>query len=142
MKPADKNLQIFLAWAASQNDEQYRELSSRGVLSRTKIAAQCDFAKSALNQNPRIKEELQKIEDGLRERGVLARPLSKTESSITAPLASEEVPPTAGLEEKKRAHRLEVENANLRAELAEMKRMLRQFTVMQDVLNQTGRLPR
>ena len=142
MTPSEKNFQTFLAWVASQTDEQYRELSSRGVLSRTKIAEQCDFAKSALSQNPRIKAELKRIEDGLKARGVLPESSEKRESSIPAPLAYDGVPTMTGTDDKNRVHRLEVENANLRAELGETKRMLSQFTVMQDVLNQTGRLPR
>lgn len=142
MKPADKNLQIFLAWAASQNDDQYRELLSRGVLSRTKIAEQCDFAKSALNQNPRIKAELKRIEDELKARGVLPESFEKTDSAIPATLTHDGGPTMTGKDGENRIHRLEVENANLRAELGETKRMLSQFTVMQDVLNQTGRLPR
>ena len=52
---AEENVQTFIAWVATKNDADYRAMVSRGVLSRTEIAKECGFAKSALVQNPRIK---------------------------------------------------------------------------------------
>ena len=68
---AEENVRRFTAWAASKTDDEFRNLVSRGVLSRTDIAAECGFAKSALNQNPRIRDALRALESALRERGVL-----------------------------------------------------------------------
>lgn len=63
---AHENLQRFVEWIASKTDEDYRALAGRGVLSRKEIARECGFAKSALDQNPRIKLALRELEEALR----------------------------------------------------------------------------
>jgi hypothetical protein len=55
---AEQNFQIFQTWIASKADSGFRQMVSRGVLSRKEIAKECGFAKSALDQNPRIKAAL------------------------------------------------------------------------------------
>ena len=114
---------------------------SRGVLSRKEIAKECGFAKSALDQNPRIKALLKQTEDDLRLRAILP-PLEKRI------VLEGELPPfrDAGkqhaLRDNERLKRLEQENASLHAENAELKRQLQRFTVLQEALALTGRLPR
>ena len=68
---AEENVQKFSTWVASKTDADFRNMAVRGVLSRTEIAAECGFAKSALAQNPRIRDALKGLEASLRERGVL-----------------------------------------------------------------------
>ena len=70
---AEENVQTFAAWVAIKSDADYRAMVSRGVLSRTEIAKECGFAKSALVQNPRIKAILNDLEDELRQRGLLPK---------------------------------------------------------------------
>ena len=78
---AEQNLAIFIGWVASKSDTDFRKIIARGVLSRTEIARECGFAKSALNQNPRIKNSLHALEEQLRARAVLPprAPLPDTE---------------------------------------------------------------
>ena len=45
---AEENVQTFAAWVATKSDTDYRAMVIRGVLSRTEIAKECGFAKSAL----------------------------------------------------------------------------------------------
>ena len=47
------------------SDADFRQMVVRRVLSRIEIAQSCGFAKSALDQTPRIKRALQDLEEKL-----------------------------------------------------------------------------
>lgn len=138
---ADENVLKFTTWVASKTDVEYRDMVVRGVLSRTEIAAECGFAKSALAQNPRIRDALKALEASLRQRGVLPTVVSQAEppSDLPTPRAIESGRLARDAE---RLARLERENASLKAEVAELKRLLGRYAVLQEVLAETGRLPR
>jgi len=70
---AEENVRKFTAWAASKTDVDFRSMVVKGVLSRTDIAAECGFAKSALAQNPRIRDGLKELESRLRASAVLPK---------------------------------------------------------------------
>jgi len=114
---------------------------SRGVLSRKEIAKECGFAKSALDQNPRIKALLKQTEDDLRLRGILPPMEQRVVSEGELPPLRDAGKQHA-LRDNERLKRLEQENASLHAENAELKRQLQRFTVLQEALALTGRLPR
>jgi hypothetical protein len=136
---AQQNFDAFLVWMASKNDDDYRSLENRGVLSRTDIAKECGFAKSSLDQNPRIKTALKALEATLRERGVLPPPASNAAPAQT--VVREPGKQRAAMDTE-RLRRLEQENASMRAELSELKRLLEQYTMVRDALAQGGRVPR
>ncbi|MFM0205777.1 VPA1267 family protein [Paraburkholderia sediminicola] len=138
---ADENFRSFQTWLASKADSDFRQMVSRGVLSRKEIAKECGFAKSALDQNPRIKAALRATEDGLRERGILPAPLERGGGELEMPLVRETGMQRAVLESE-RLKRLEQDNASLRAENAELKRQLVRYAALQDALSLTGRIPR
>jgi hypothetical protein len=137
---AEQNLAAFIAWSSKPVDD-FREYVHRGKLKRSEIASDCGFGKSALVQNPAIKNALEELEERLRGAGVLPH------LSVTTQLTVEE-PPMRDREAKQRRqdgqrlNSLEQENAALRAELAEAKAMLKQFSLLSDFMQQTGRLPR
>lgn len=135
---AEQNLKTFQAWVLSKTDADFRSMVSRGVLSRKEIAIECGFAKSALDQNPRIKVALKDLEDGLRSRNVLP-PLAPPDPDV--PLVREQRG-TRASNEAERLRRLEQENAALRAEVAALKQALERHTVLQEALMLTSRLPR
>lgn len=137
---AEENVRIFTAWAASKSDDDFRTLASRGVLSRTEIAKECGFAKSALGQNPRIKAALLQLEADLRRREVLPLEAAKEEGPGMLPLRESGHRRTAV--DAERLQRLEQENAALRAEVGELKQQLSGYRVLQEALALTGRLPR
>jgi hypothetical protein len=114
---------------------------SRGSLSRKEIAAQCGFAVSTLNQNPRIKSALLAKEALLRESGVLPTISAKSENDAVAP-PMRDLGPTSRSLDTERLRRLEQENASLRAENRQLKRDLERYAVIREVLSTTGRLPR
>jgi hypothetical protein len=138
---ADENVEKFLAWVASKTDDDYRAMAIRGVLSRIEIATECGFAKSALAQNPRIKLALKQLEDDLRGRAVLPKAVVEASEAAAEPRMRQSEG-LRSLRDAERLKRLEQENASLRAETAELKRLLGRFTVLQDALAQTGRIPR
>lgn len=138
---AEINFQTFTAWLSSQTDDDFRQMVSRGSLSRKEIAAQCGFATSALNQNPRIKSALLEKETSLRNNGVLP-PIARTEAdSIAAPLMRESGSSSRSIDAE-RLRRLEQENASLRVENGQLKRELERYTVLQEALAMSGRLLR
>lgn len=135
------NAQAFAAWAASKTDDDFRAMANRGVLSRTEVARECGFAKSALDQNPRIKAALRDLEDSLRSRGILPAAVERDSDAGGDPLMREPGRLRAALDVE-RLRRLEQENAGLKAEVVELKRTLEKYAVLQDALALTGRLPR
>jgi len=138
---AEQNVAVFAAWLASKTDDDFRAMENRGVLSRKEMATECGFAKSALDQNPRIKAALHDLEEGLRLRGVLPPTVERNTEAEQAPLMREPGRLRAA-EDAERLRRLEQENAALKAEAAELKRAVEKFTVLREALALTGRLPR
>ena len=134
---ADQNHTTFLSWVASKTDADYREMVVRGQLNRKEIARECGFAKSALLQNPRIKDALRVLEALLRERDILP---PVVEHATPAPTSDAPNPRAAA--DKARLKRLEAENAALRAEVLELRGQLDRYRLMDHVLSNTGRLPR
>ena len=117
---AEQNVRTFIAWVESKTDEDFRAMASRGVLSRKEIAKECAFAKSALDQNPRINQALRELEISLRLRGVLPIAVQREADA----LLMREPGQIRGAREADRLRRLEQENASLKAEVAELKRAL------------------
>lgn len=138
---AEQNVQTFATWVAGKSDEDFREVTHRGVLSRTEIAKECGFAKSALEQNPRIKTALRELENALRNRGVLPAAILRETDADAAPLVREPGKLRAALDAE-RLRRLEQENAALKAEVGALKQELRKHAILSEALAMTGRLPR
>ena len=137
----EQNVAVFAAWVASKSDDDFRAMAIRGVLSRKEIATECNFAKSALDQNPRIKSALRELEGSLRLRGILP-PAIKRSPEASPPPVMREPGQLRAAQEAERLRRLEQENASLKVEVAELKRAVEKFAVLRDVLALTGRLPR
>lgn len=138
---AEQNFQTFSAWVASKSDHDFRAMASRGVLSRKEIAVECGFAKSALDQNPRIKASLRSLEDSLRQRDVLPPFIERDPDAIAVPVMREPGK-LRSVQDAERLRRLEHENASLKAENAELKRVVEKQSILREALALTGRLPR
>lgn len=138
---AEEYAKRFAAWAASKSDADFRSMVSRGVLSRKEICRECGFAGSVLNQNPRVRDALKRLEDDLRGRGVMPAPAATGDGLPVEPRPRSDDSHRSA-REAERLSRLEQENASLRAENGELKRLLGRYAVLQEVLAETGRLPR
>lgn len=142
------NVAIFKAWMASKSDSDYRRITHRGALSRSEIAKECGFAKSALAQNPRIKSLLNDLEVNLRATGVLPQlEITNSEAAESHPkilptLQDERNGAATPLALEAKLQRLQTENALQRAEIEELRRQLKQFTSIHEALGNTGRMPR
>lgn len=140
---AEQNVQAFLSWSTTKTDDDFREYVFRGQLKRAEIASECGFGKSALTQNPVIRDSLKALEDGLRERGVL--PPLKTvahDSKGRTPLPLRDRDATKRSRDSQRLNSLEQENAALRAKLAAAEATLEKHQYLTEFLEETGRLPR
>lgn len=138
---AEQNVRAFAAWVASKTDYDFAAMANRGVLPRGEIAKDCGFAKSALDQNPRIKAALRELEDGLRRRGILPPATERNREVLKVALMRE----SSNLPEAREAaylQRLEQENAALKIEVAELRRVVERYAVLRDALDHTGRVPR
>ena len=138
---AEQNVATFVAWVASKTEDDFRAMANRGVLSRTEVAKECGFAKSVLDQNPRIKAALRELEEGLRHRGILPPTVAQDPDEPQQP-AMREPGRLRAAKDTERLRRLEQENASLKAEVAELKRALEKHAILRDALALTGRLPR
>jgi hypothetical protein len=133
---AEQNFLAFQTWVATKTDADFREMVTQGRLNRGEICRECNFGRSALVQNPRIKEALRELEAQLHARGVLP---------ALAPSDAVPLRPKSQLQaatDAERLRKLEAENAGLRAELAEVRRRLKRFESLEALLAETGRLAR
>lgn len=137
---ADRNFELFKTWLCSKSDQDLVQLVSRGVLSRVEIAKECGFAKSVLDQNPRVKNMLALKEKSMRDAGLL--PQKNKDNTV---IIKE---PTLTKKEIARMGELENENASLRAEVGYLREELlrinlelTQLKAISDVLAETGRVP-
>lgn len=135
--PYQRNFAAFQRWAASKTDDDYRQMVHRGSLNRKEIATECGFGKSALQQNPAIREALRALEDDLRARGVLP---ALAPDAQRAPQQRSDAVRAARTEGRLKT--VEQENAALRAEVQTLRAALQRYAVLEDVLAETGRLPR
>tara|TARA_R110001583_G_scaffold66746_3_gene191484 strand:+ start:6709 stop:7140 length:432 start_codon:yes stop_codon:yes gene_type:complete len=136
---AAENLNSFQAWVSSKSDNDFREYIFRGQLNRTEIALECCFTKSALRQNPAIKEALETLERNLRASGVLP-PINYAPEGKKTPERDSDAPQRR--RDQQRLNALEQQNAALRAELATTKSKLEQYNLLDEMLAETGRMPR
>ena len=56
---ARQNLDAFQSWAATQTDDDFKQIVFRGQLNRCEVAKAIGIGKSALRQNPAIKTALE-----------------------------------------------------------------------------------
>lgn len=133
-----KNYQAFISWASSKTGDEFKQYIYRGKLNRKEIAIECEFAKSALSQNPRIKEALRDLEQGLRTKGIL--PSLEEKGLATPPKRNPEAVKVR--RDTQRLNALEQQNVALIEENKQLKKKLAQYALMDEFLQETMRLPR
>ncbi len=80
---AQHNLHAFEVWKATQEEDDFKQIVFRGQLNRREVAKAIGCGKSALNQNPALKEALANLEDHLRDRGVLPPLTESAKKDVT-----------------------------------------------------------
>lgn len=136
---AKKNIDSFIAWASSQSDDDFRELIFQGKLNRTEIAKHIGCGKSALRQNPALRQSIDALELDLRERGVLPQiQESFSELDIKPHISTSSV----NTNETKRIAVLEQENMELKLKIKELENNLERFNELSNSLYDLGLFPR
>lgn len=135
---AQQYVDAFQEWSVSMTDDGYRQIVTRGCLNRGEVAKAVGCGRAALGQNPRLKELLTKLEEGLRLKGVLPSPASQETQERVKPhdqQANKRDMNAARLQElEQKVIALEAENRELRAKLS-------RFSELSQVLSELGRLP-
>lgn len=138
---AQQNLESFEVWRATQTEDDFKQITFRGLLNRGEVAKAIGCGKSALNQNPALKEALKDLEDSLREKGVLP---TLTESAKKDAAKPKQYDNTANrkLHDSKRVSVLEAENIELKAKVKELENKLERFGELNETLSEMGFMPR
>ena len=138
---AQENLEAFEVWQATQTDDDFKQIVFGGKLNRGEVAKGVGCGKSALTQNPLIRKALKKLEDELRDEGVLP-PL--TESAKKDADKPKQYDNTANkkLLDSKRVSALEAENIELKAKVKELESKLERFGELNETLSEMGFMPR
>ena len=137
---SDENVIAFEQWVASMLPTDFQTLVFRGKLNRVEVAKAVGCAKSALQQNPRLKQQLFELEEKLRERGILPPPADTATSDQSSCPNS----PSSDKDKLVRSatlHRMEQRILALEAENRALKQQLSRFSELSEVLTEMGRLP-
>jgi hypothetical protein len=138
---AQQNLDAFLEWSATQKDDDYKQIGFRGQLSRTEVAKAVGCGKSALNQNPDIRKHLKKLEDNLRDKGVLPPLTDTAKKEVDKPKQYDNTVNRKALDSKCSSS-LEAENIELKAKIKELEGKLTRFGELSETLSEMGFMPR
>lgn len=138
---AQENLEAFEVWKATQTDDDFKQIIYRGQLSRIEVAKGIGCGKSALNQNPALKESLQALEDDLRDRGVLPPMTETAKGNKDKPKAYDNTT-NRRLLDSKRLSSMEAENIELKAKVKELEAKLERFGELSETLSEMGFMPR
>lgn len=138
---AQDSLNSFEVWKATQTDDDFKQIVFRGQLNRIEIAKAIGCGKSALTQNPALRNSLKELEDSLRDKGVLP-PL--TEESKIAAADPKRYDNTANRRtfDMERLSYLEVENIELKAKIKELEGKLERYSELSESLFELGFMPR
>ncbi|MEZ8643896.1 VPA1267 family protein [Vibrio cyclitrophicus] len=138
---AQQNLEAFEVWKATQSDDEFKQIVFRGQLNRIEVAKGIGCGKSALNQNPALKEALKALEDELRGKGVLPPLTDAAKKNEGKPQAYDNTA-NRKLLDSKRVSSLEAENIELKAKVRELEKRLERFGELSETLSEMGLMPR
>lgn len=131
----------FQVWKVTQTVDDFKQITFRGQLNRGEVAKAIGCGKSALNQNPALRDALKDLEDSLRGKGVLP-PL--TEAAKENADKAKPYNNTANRKQldSRRVSTLEVENIELKAKVKELESKLERFGELSETLSEMGFMPR
>lgn len=138
---AQQNLDAFLEWVATQDDDDFKAIVRGGLLNRVEIAKAVGFGKSTLNQNPAVAKNLKRLEDCLRERGVLPPLTDAAKNESGKPKQCDNTSNRRALDSR-RLSSLEAENIELKAKVNELEGKLKRFGELSETLSEMGFMPR
>lgn len=125
----EKSVIAFQAWQASMSEDDFRQIVFRGSLNRDQVAKACGIAKSALRQNPVVRQLLDNLEIELREKKILPERVETIKESILPKVYDQ------GANRLLKADKRLVE---LEQELIELKSRMRRYQELEEVLLELG----
>ncbi|MDO2952876.1 MULTISPECIES: VPA1267 family protein [Gammaproteobacteria] len=137
---ARQNLSAFQSWAATQTDDDFKQIIFRGQLNRGEVAKAIGIGKSALRQNPAIKTALDNLEQNLRDRGVLPELTETAQAQRSEPKRYDPSVNQRAMESR-RLSVLEQENIELKARVATLEAKLKRYGELSEVLTEFGVAP-
>lgn len=138
---AQQNVDAFEVWKATQSDDDLLQIIHRGQLKRGEIAKAIGCGRSALTQNPILRESLEHLETELRARGVLPPFAAEAEKAKSNPKEYDASQASRQLESR-RLSQLEAENIELKAKVRELESRLEHFGELSETLSEMGFIPR
>lgn len=139
----DDIVAVFEGWIAERRAAgDWADYVRRGCLNRTVIAAELGFARSVWGSNPMLRALLLQIENELRTNGTLPAETPKLSDAVDVPSAASLSAGRRNPSDAQQMKRLQSENAAMKAELEEMRTRLERYKLMDEILGETGRLPR
>ncbi|MGR5324359.1 VPA1267 family protein [Vibrio sp. DNB22_17_1] len=138
---AQHNLEAFKVWVATQSDDDFKQIIYRGQLNRIEVAKGIGCGKSALNQNPALKDALKALEDELRDRSILPPLTNSAKKNESKPKIYDNTA-NRKLLDSKRVSSLEAENIELKAKVKELEKRLERFGELSETLSEMGLMPR
>jgi hypothetical protein len=138
---AQQNLNDFQTWVATQSDDDFKQIALRGQLNRGEVAKAIGCGKSALSQNPMLRENLKTLEDNLREKGILP-PLNDVAKKADKKPKQYDNTANRKVLNSNRLSSLEAENIELKAKVRELEVKLERFGELSDTLSEMGFMPR
>ena len=136
---ARENLVAFQRWAATQTDNDFKQIVFRGQLNRGEVASAIGIGKSAAPESG-DKIGLDNLETVLRERGVLP-PLTETAQQQRSAPKPYDASVNKRAMESKRLSVLEQENIELKARVATLEAKLKRYGELSEVLSEFGVAP-
>lgn len=138
---AQQNFDAFQSWVATQQDDDFKQIVFRGQLNRIEVAKAVGCGKSALNQNSDIRKALKKLEDNLRDKGVLPPLTDTAKKEADKPKQYDNTANRKALDSK-HSSSLEAENIELKAKIKELEGKLTRFGELSETLSEMGFMPR
>lgn len=138
---AQQNIEAFEIWKATQTDDDFRQMVHRGQLNRIEVAKGIGCGKSALLQNPALRDALNALESDLRLKGVLPLLTYAAKKNADTPKEYDNTLNRRNLDSK-RASTLESENIELKAKIRELEGRLQRFAELSETLYEMGFMPR
>ncbi|WP_111809591.1 VPA1267 family protein [Aeromonas allosaccharophila] len=138
---AQQNAAAFQAWAATQSEDDFKQIIFQGQLNRGEVAKAVGCGKSALSQNPELRKNLKSLEDNLRAKGVLPPLTDKAKTSDDKPKEYDVTAHRRQLDSR-RISTLEQENIELKAKVNELQRRLERYCELSETLSEMGLMPR
>lgn len=117
---ARRNVESFQLWSASMTEQDFVQITYRGKLNRAEVAKSVGCAKSALTQNPRIRQLLKELEDNLRNKKILPPATVPTSATDKNDVIQYDQKANKSVFDSKRLTQLEQENIALKAEIEEL----------------------